>query len=129
GPGAATVDTPGNAKNVITAAASEGVRPTWTDGCGVGPTGADNAMDILGFSSRGPAPGGRTKPDLTAPGTHIQGTASTDPGYTGAGVCDQFQPTGQTVFTASSGTSYSAPALAGVASLYYRWLQDHDLSA
>src|SRR5690606_19974760 len=30
----------------------------------------------------------------------------------------------QTVFAASSGTSHSAPAVAGVASLYYYWLQN-----
>ena len=129
GSGAATVGTPGNGKNMITAAASENDRATWTDGCAVDPTGADNAMDIIGFSSRGPSPGGRTKPEITAPGTHIQGTASTDPGYNGTGVCDQYEPTGQTVFAASSGTSHSTPSIAGTASLYYRWLQDHHLAA
>lgn len=129
GPGAATVGTPGNGKNMITVAASENVRPTWSDGCGVGPTGADNAMDVIGFSSRGPSPGGRKKPELIAPGTHIQGTASTAVGYNGGGVCDQFLPTDQSVFAASSGTSHSTPALAGVASLCWRWLQDRYLAA
>ncbi len=129
GPGAATVGTPGNGKNMITAAASENQRPDWTDGCGVGASGADNAMDIIDFSSRGPSPGARKKPEITAPGTHIQGTASTDPGYNGSGVCDQYIPTTQTIFAASSGTSHSTPAIAGTASLYYRWLQDHYLNA
>jgi len=130
GSGAATIGTPGNGKNMITVGASENDRNGWTDGCAVGPTGADNAMDVIDFSSRGPAPGGRKKPEVIAPGTHIQGTASTDPGYNGSGVCDQYMPTGgQTTFAASSGTSHSAPAVAGTASLYYRWLQDHDLTA
>ncbi len=80
GPGAATVGTPGNGKNMITVGASENDRPAWTDGCGVGPSGADNAMDVIDFSSRGPSPGGRKKPEVIAPGTHIQGTASTAPG-------------------------------------------------
>ncbi|HKQ61972.1 MAG TPA: S8 family serine peptidase, partial [Candidatus Polarisedimenticolaceae bacterium] len=129
GPGSATVGTPGNGKNMITVGASENDRPTWTDGCAVGPTGADDAMDVIDFSSRGPSPGGRKKPEVIAPGTHIQGTASTNGGYDGSSVCDQFLPSGQTVFAASSGTSHSTPAVAGVASLYYRWLQDHFLNA
>ena len=123
GPGSGTVGSPGNGKNVITVGASENDRPTWIDGCDVGPSQADHAMDIAGFSSRGPAPGSRVKPEVVAPGTHIQGTASTHPDYTGDGVCDRYMPTGQTVFAASSGTSHSTPAVAGVASLYYHWLE------
>ena len=128
GSGAGTVGTPGNGKNMITVGASENQRPNdegggWTDGCGVGATGADNAMDVINFSSRGPAPGSRVKPEIIAPGTHIQGTASNATGYAGDSVCDQYRPPGQTVFAASSGTSHSTPAAAGVASLYYRWMQ------
>jgi len=130
GPSAGTVGTPGNGKNVITVGASENQRPTdedgaWTDGCNVGPTGADNAMDVIGFSSRGPSPGSRVKPEVIAPGTHIQGTASTNAGYTGNGVCDQYRPSGQTVFASSSGTSHSTPAVAGVASLAYYWMENN----
>ncbi|HEX9616990.1 MAG TPA: S8 family serine peptidase, partial [Anaerolineales bacterium] len=122
GPNSATIGSPGNAKNVITVGASENDRPTWTDGCLIGPSGANNAMDIIGFSSRGPASGGRVKPEVVAPGTHVQGTASTSTGYTGVSVCDKYHPLNQTVFAASSGTSHSTPAVAGVASLYYHWL-------
>jgi len=130
GAGAATVGSPGTGKNVITIGASENQRQSdesgsWTDGCQTGPTGADNAMDVIDFSSRGPAEGSRTKPELIAPGTHIQGTASTALGYTGQTVCDQFRPGGQTVFAASSGTSHSTPAVAGLASLAYAYLQDN----
>ena len=128
GSGASTVGTPGAAKNVITVGASENYRESdesgaWTDGCGTGPTGADDAMDIIGFSSRGPVEGGRIKPELIAPGTHIHGTASSSPNYDGTGTCDQFRPGAQTVFAASSGTSHSTPAIAGVTSLVYRYLQ------
>jgi len=129
GSGSGTIGTPGNGKNMITVGASENDRPSdedgdWTDGCGVGPSGADDAMDVIGFSSRGPAPGNRVKPEVIAPGTHIQGTASTNASYNGSGVCDQFRPSGQTTFASSSGTSHSTPALAGVASLVYYWIEN-----
>jgi len=124
GPASASVSTPGNGKNMITVGASESDRPGWTDGCGWGPTNADNAMDLAVFSSRGPAPGGRVKPELVAPGTHVQGTASTSAAYDGFFICDPFQPIGQTVFAASSGTSHAAPAVAGLASLIYWWLRN-----
>lgn len=130
GPNSSTVGTPGNGKNVITVGASENDRPTdedgnWTDGCGVGPTGADNATDVIGFSSRGPVPGGRVKPEVIAPGTHVQGTANTNASYDGSGVCDQYRSSGQTTFAASSGTSHSTPAVAGVSSLAYWWLENN----
>jgi hypothetical protein len=123
GPNSSTVSTPGDAKNVITVGASESDRPTWTDGCAIGPDGADNAMDVISFSGRGPASGNRRKPEVVAPGTHIQGTASTSPAYDGSSVCDPYQPSGQTSFAASSGTSHSAPAVAGIASLFDYWLK------
>jgi len=123
GPGAATVSSPGAGKNVITVGASENVRPGWTDGCGVGNSGSDNANDVINFSSRGPAPGQRVKPEIIGPGTHIQSGASNYAGYTGSGVCDQYHPAGQTVFAASSGTSHSTPAAAGIASLSYFWIE------
>jgi VCBS repeat-containing protein len=128
GPGANSVGSPGNAKNVLTVGASENVRPSdedgsWADGCGTGPGGANSAMDVIPFSSRGPSVGGRVKPEVIAPGTHVQGSASTAAGYNGTGVCDQFRPSGQTSLAASSGTSHSTPAVAGAASLLYRWLQ------
>ncbi len=129
GPTAATVGSPGNGKNMITVGASENYRESdedgpWTDGCGIGPTGADNAMDVIGFSSRGPSPGGRTKPEVVAPGTHIHGTASTSPNFDGTGVCDQSRPSGQSEIVAGSGTSFSTPAISGVASLAYYWLEN-----
>lgn len=125
GSGAGTVGTPGNGKNMITVGASENQRPVdengnWTDGCATGPTGADNAMDIIAFSSRGPSPGQRTKPEVIAPGTHITGTQATP--STGGNVCDSSRPTGNATYAASSGTSHSAPAVAGVTSLAWWWI-------
>lgn len=129
GPGSGTIGTPGNGKNMITVGASENVRPndedgSWTDGCNINSSGANDWRDIISFSSRGPAPGNRIKPEVIAPGTHIQGTASTNGSYNGSGVCDQYRPGSQTTFAASSGTSHSTPAVAGVASLYYYWLEN-----
>jgi len=123
GPGPATIATPANAKNVLTVGASKSYRPNWLDGCNVGVDGADSAMDIIEFSSRGPAPGGRAKPELVAPGTHIHGTASPHPDYNGGGICDTYHPPGQAVFAASSGTSHSTPAVSAIASLAFYWLQ------
>src|SRR5262249_41234735 len=76
GPGASTVHPPGTAKNIITVGAGENWRMTGTDGCGIGNTGADSALDIISFSSRGPTSDQRKKPEICAPGTHIQGAAS-----------------------------------------------------
>jgi len=129
GPSSGTIGSPGNGKNMITVGASENFRQSdedgfWFDGCGIGPAGADNAMDVISFSSRGPSPGNRVKPELIGPGTHIQGTASTNASYNGFSVCDQFRPSGQAIFAASSGTSHSAPAVAGISSLAYWWMQN-----
>lgn len=131
------IGNPATAKNVITVGASENYRPYDIDGCNKGPTVADDVMDIAAFSSRGPAVGGRAKPELVAPGSHVQGTASTNWLFNGNTVCggeynnrlfppdDAFYPAGQSTFTWSSGTSHSAPAVAGIASLYYYWLENN----
>jgi hypothetical protein len=132
GSGARTIGSPATAKNVITVGAAENYRPTATDGCNVVAASADNAQDIVNSSSRGPTSDDRTKPDIMAPSTHIMGAASQDPGFSGAGVCggnpnppNQYFPAGQTLYTWSSGSSHSTPAIAGAASLVYRFYQDH----
>src|SRR5262249_43559435 len=72
GSGAQTVGSPGTGKNVITVGASENVRAFGgSDGSGIGDSGADNANDIIFFSSRGPTSDGRFKPEIVAPGTHV----------------------------------------------------------
>jgi hypothetical protein len=132
GPGSNTVSSPGSAKNVITAGASENVRTTGADGCGIGNTGADSANDIISFSSRGPvnAAGGdgRVKPDIVAPGTHIE-AGIPQSNYNGSSVCNQFFPPGQTLYGWSSGTSHSTPAVAGGAALVYQDFLNKGLGA
>jgi hypothetical protein len=124
--GANTTGSPANAKNVITVGASENYRPTWTDGCSIGPSAADNANDIAAFSSRGPTDDGRIKPDLVAPGTHIQGAASQSSNYpSGPYVCDTYHPSGQLLYAASSGTSHATPGVAGAAALLTHFYRDH----
>ncbi len=125
GPAANSIGSPGNGKNMITVGASENPRPVdedgpWSDGCAIDAGGADNAMDVIFFSSRGPAPGGRVKPEVIAPGTHVTGTQA-HPG-TGEGICDASRPLGNATYAASSGTSHAAPAVAGVASLSWWWI-------
>jgi len=136
GSGANTVGLPGTAKNVITVGASENVQSFGgNDACGIGNAGADNANDIIAFSSRGPTADGRRKPEIVAPGTHVTGGAPQNsiasPAGSGtgtqltcfnaSGVCggvgSNFFPAGQQWYTASDGTSHSTPAISGVAAL------------
>ncbi|HKQ78996.1 MAG TPA: S8 family serine peptidase [Blastocatellia bacterium] len=132
GSAANTVSSPGGAKNVITVGASENFRQTGTDGCGIANAGADSANDIISFSSRGPVNStggdGRVKPDIVAPGTHIEAGVPQS-NYNGSSVCNPFFPFGQTLYGWSSGTSHSTPAVAGGAALVYQFFLNSSLSS
>ncbi len=122
-----SITPPGTAKNVLTVGATDGIRDLDTvDGCGYAATGSSD--DIASFSSRGPTADNRVKPDLMAPGVHIQGPASQDPLFNGSSVCGnpdrtlRYYPIGaQTLYTWSTGTSHAAPAVAGAAQLTYEY--------
>ena len=129
GSGAGTVHPPGTGKNVLTVGASENFRQTGTDGCGIGNTGANSAMDIISFSGRGPTSDQRKKPEIVAPGTHVEGAASRATGYDGTGVCNQYWPTGQTLYAWSSGTSHSTPAVSGFCALIRQFYLNNGLTA
>jgi hypothetical protein len=118
GPGASTLWNLGStAKNTLVVGASENWNQIGTDGCGATNADADDARDVADFSSAGPTQDDRFKPDIMAPGTHIYGAASQDPGYTGTLVCNQYLPAGQTLYALSTGTSHSTPAVAGATAL------------
>ena len=141
GPSAASVGSPGTAKNVLTVGAAENVQPFGgADGCSITDAQADGADDVAVFSSRGPCGDGRHKPDLVAPGTHVSGGVFQVPSppangradlcFTGTGVCGGpdfglFWPPDGEWYTASSGTSHACPAVAGGAALLrQRFLND-----
>jgi subtilisin-like proprotein convertase family protein len=109
---------------MITVGASENVRLSGSDGC-VGNSGADDAHDVIDFSSRGPAPTGRLKPEIVGPGTHIVGTKPQHGDYTGEGVCTGTFPVGSAFYSISSGTSHSTPAIAGIAALFREWYRQN----
>lgn len=67
-------------------------------------TAADDK--VATFSSRGPSPGGRKKPDLTAPGVGIMAPSSS-----------WNSPPGNLDFTSVNGTSFSTPHVAGAMTL------------
>lgn len=130
GSGSGTIGSPGSAKNIICVGAAEGVQAFGgSDGCATPDSQANSANDMVSFSSRGPCTDGRKKPDIVAPGTHISGgvvqaanpaaTGTADSCFTANGVCggtggsDFFPVSGQQLYTASSGTSHSCPAVAG----------------
>ncbi len=148
GSGSNTVGEPGTAKNVITVGASENVQAFGAaDQCGTTDAEANSANDIVGFSSRGPTSDGRKKPDIVAPGTHVSGGVAqstvvspvTGNGtqltcFDASGVCagtgsNNFFPVGQQWYTASSGTSHSTPAIAGVAALIRQHFLNNTLGA
>ncbi|HYH99699.1 S8 family serine peptidase [Hyalangium sp.] len=150
GPGAGSVGSPGTAKNIITAGASKNAHVFGgADQCAVPDSDANDAMGIVGFSSRGPAADGRKKPELMAPGTHVSGGVAQVDGqranppanpngqalgcFDASGVCagpgsSNFWPLNQQWYTASSGTSHSTPAIAGGAALIRQYFINQNMT-
>ncbi|WP_176371604.1 discoidin domain-containing protein [Desulfosediminicola flagellatus] len=89
-----TIGSPGTAKNVLTSGASENAHAGY------------NQEDVAYFSSNGPTDDGRIKPTVTAPGHYIS-SANSDGNIT----------TFNSDIRTMSGTSMSAPAHAGSATL------------
>lgn len=164
GPAPSSVGSPAAGKNVFTIGAAENVLsmtpgnggndPAGNDGCAVDDTGADNANDVIFFSSRGPCLDGRIKPDIVAPGTHITGGVGQDspppdpatstgvalPCFAATSVCalngggtigspDNFFPANQQFYTESSGTSHSTPCVAGCCALLRQYFINNGRNA
>lgn len=106
--GASGMTRPKVAKNVITVAASENVRPTLPSSSG-STSPADNLEQLPDFSSRGPAADGRIKPDIAAPGDAVTGGRSGSDALFGNIDANH---------RISSGTSHAAPQIAGAAALF-----------
>lgn len=104
GPGASTVGTPG------------GSPWAWTVGA------VNTAGGTSGFSSRGPV-GGRTKPDLAAPGgDDVTGQVIYTTTSVGS-VMDSLGGRRADGIGAAAGTSFAAPAAAGLFALWDEWLR------
>ena len=125
GPQNGTIGSPATAKNAIAIGATENSDADGTDGCGSGPSDADNARDLARFSARGPTADGRLGITVVAVGSHVQGAIPTHPGYDGSQVCDKFWPPGQTDYLRSSGTSHSCPVACGAGMIVYEFFQRH----
>ena len=128
---AASLRSPGTAKNCLTVGASENERidedkyyemvserlqtePIASDLMASPPEG--NPRGMAAFSSRGPCRDGRTKPDIVAPGTFIVSVQSAVSDYCGFGSCGDH-------YIYECGTSMSTPLVSGAAALVREWLQ------
>lgn len=96
GPGASTIGSPGAAERAITVGA------------------VDKQKHLASYSSRGPTVDGRAKPDLVAPGTAI---VSTIPPASTTSIVRLASGNPDVYYGPLSGTSMSAPHVAGVVAL------------
>lgn len=104
GSGLGTLLSPGLSKNSVSVAASYNAR---------------NMGDMAYFSSMGPTPDGRTKPDVTAPGFSISSAQAQLEG-TSQGNC---------AITKKAGTSMATPVTAGTAALVMQYFKDQNFWA
>lgn len=128
-----SVTAPGTAKNCITVGASENLRHAfdtekygawWPHDYPAAPfknaAMADNADQVVAFSSRGPTADGRMKPDVIAPGTWILSTKSTMLSGTATGWAPF--PNSSKYFY-MGGTSMATPLTAGAVAAIRQYLR------
>jgi hypothetical protein len=102
---------PKMAKNIITVGNSENLRTEIN-------SSANNIDELNEFSSRGPAADGRVKPDVVAPGTFVTGARA------GTGSMVMGHIDNRVSF--ASGTSHSAPQVAGAAALFTQYWKNQN---
>ncbi|MBN1601909.1 MAG: S8 family serine peptidase [Chitinispirillaceae bacterium] len=77
----------------------------------------DTVLKLAGFSGRGPTVDGRIKPDITAPGNRVFSAMSSHTDDYGKTVYWPFHPQPYGWYGAATGTSISAPIVAGTIAL------------
>jgi serine protease AprX len=149
-----TVLSPASAKNVISVGSTQSYRPSPPTQSGALPNEctlqslntdlftreANNIAGVSAFSSRGTpfTPLGqvgvrlhtvRIKPDLVAPGGRVTSTVPYQSAttYVCQTLCRMYWSTGD-FHSISSGTSFSAPVVTGIAALAVKWFSDHGLA-
>lgn len=111
-----TVSDPATAKNVLSVGATESYRPYHAT---KGNT-ADNPSAIASFSSKGPTPDGRIKPDLCAPGSMILSTRTSQIPISKSVGQGNYEENHN--YNYNSGTSMATPLVSGCAALVRQWL-------
>lgn len=131
-----SVSSPAVAKNCLTVGASENLRPDQaaTYGSFFGPSFprapfaddpmADDADDVVAFSSRGPCNTGRRKPDVLAPGTWVLSTRSSQVASTNFG-WGPFAPA-RDDYMFMGGTSMATPLVSGCAAVVRQYLRTEE---
>lgn len=129
------------AKNTLVVGGTRTHNPRGGTACGNSDADAAGIDEFYTKTSWGPTLGvePRIKPDLVAPASRIHSAitqqtnntflAGADDGYpfTKQGICsdeDYFPAGGQTLYMQASGTSFAAPAVAGMAANLRHWLMD-----
>jgi serine protease AprX len=128
-----SVSAPGTAKNCITVGACENLRAKfdgetygewWPSDYPAAPYKAapmaDNADQVVAFSSRGPTKDGRVKPEVVAPGTFILSTRSTMIAANNTAWA-AFPPS--RLYFYMGGTSMATPLTAGAVALVRQYLR------
>lgn len=109
GPGASTLTSPKEAKNVIVTASTDAYRVS------------GNVDAMSGFSSRGPSVDGRYVPTIAAPGGSIGSTRNDDGGSCGTAI-----PGTNDLYSLCSGTSMAAPHASGALVLITQWWKQNN---